>query len=293
MVDSQLSVNVELCLSAARLPRMDLMSKSDPFCVLSIRDQVTDGWRFIARTETIDNNEDPVWKKRFTVDYRFEEIQELRFEVYDEDSKSDDLNAQDFIGRVILPLSSILSAPGQTKTVELKTKEGKDVMKNRQHSLLTIRGEEMKGCAQTFHFNLCGVGLDKMDWFGKSDPYCQFFRKVNEQWVQVHETETIKNTLNPTFKPLALSVGLLCNGDYTRPILVKCFDWNANSAPDLIGEAQFTLQQLLDIQTRQNFVTLEGEFPLFRPASKNKHKEHGRLKLQRGRITQVDRKSVV
>ena len=35
-------------------------------------------------------------------------------------------------------------------------------------------------------------------------------------YIVVHRTEVIKKTLNPTWKPITISVRALCNGDYDR-----------------------------------------------------------------------------
>ncbi|WAR25920.1 CPNE8-like protein [Mya arenaria] len=59
--------------------------------------------------------------------------------------------------------------------------------------------------------------LDKKDFFGKSDPFLTFYRANEDNtFTVVHRTEVIKKTLNPTWKPMTLSVRALCNGDYDR-----------------------------------------------------------------------------
>ena len=45
----------------------------------------------IIRTETIDDTEDPDFTHQFELDYFFEEIQQMKVEIYDRDSKSEDL----------------------------------------------------------------------------------------------------------------------------------------------------------------------------------------------------------
>lgn len=45
----------------------------------------------------------------------------------------------------------------------------------------------------------------------------------------------IKNTLDPIWKPFSLSMQKLCNGDKNRLLQFEVFDWNKNTAPELIG----------------------------------------------------------
>jgi hypothetical protein len=38
-------------------------------------------------------------------------------------------------------------------------------------------------------------------YFGKSDPFLKFYKKVGTDWLPVHKTEMIKDNLNPDWKP--------------------------------------------------------------------------------------------
>jgi len=229
---------------------MDLLSKSDPFCVISdkpsaVRDRnLQQNWREIGRTETIDNNENPVWKKRFQFDYLFEEHQPLQFLIYDSDSDSKDLSKHDFIGTVELAMSEIASAPGGklVKTIKL-AKPSKRVAQ------LVIHGEEVSGSNDEVKMELSCEKLDKKDWFGKSDPFVEIHRGRPDgssvAWTKVYTTPVIKKTLDPRWPSVTLRFAELCNGDQNRPLKFSVFDWNKNSASELIGECQTTLADLL------------------------------------------------
>ena len=107
------SSNIELSIRGKDLADMDIFSKSDPFCVLYIKDVKTGGWICVDRTETIDNTLDPEWEKKFILQYKFEERQVLKFEVYDADDKSSNLDNHDFIGAVEISLGEIVSSGGR------------------------------------------------------------------------------------------------------------------------------------------------------------------------------------
>ncbi|KAG5184337.1 hypothetical protein JKP88DRAFT_163276 [Tribonema minus] len=77
------SSQVQLSISCAGLVNMDQGSLSDPFVVLKRKEPRGGAWVEVARTEIVANNLNPAWAKLITVDYMFEEVQYLRFEVYD------------------------------------------------------------------------------------------------------------------------------------------------------------------------------------------------------------------
>ena len=71
----------------------------------------------------------------------------------------------------------------------------------------------------SFHF--AGKKLDRKDLFGSSDPFLQFSRSSeNGNFVVVHRTEHIKNTLNPVWAKFTLPIRALCNGDLDRSLKV-------------------------------------------------------------------------
>merc|ERR1719204_824699 len=85
-----------------------------------------------------------------------------------------------------------------------------------------------------------------MDWFGTSDPFVEFLKpSENGGYLPVARTETIKSTLNPRYRKFHIKLATLCNADINMPLKVRCLDWNLNSDPDLIGEAQVTVRQIL------------------------------------------------
>jgi Ca2+-dependent lipid-binding protein len=95
---------------------------------------------------------------------------------------------------------------------------------NIPRATITVRCEELSENKDYINIQVAGDKLQKMDLFGKSDPYLQFFRvREDSTWVQVHQTEVVKTTLNPRWKPFTLTVQALCNGDMKRPILIKCW----------------------------------------------------------------------
>jgi hypothetical protein len=61
----------------------------------------------IGRTETAVNNLNPVFGVKFKVDYHFEEVQKLKFALFDEDKCSSQLYEHDFLGEYICTLGVV------------------------------------------------------------------------------------------------------------------------------------------------------------------------------------------
>lgn len=54
----------------------------------------------MGRTEMIKNNLNPCFERPFEIEYRFDEVQMIRFDVYDIDNDTDKLTDDDFLGRL-------------------------------------------------------------------------------------------------------------------------------------------------------------------------------------------------
>lgn len=61
----------------------------------------------LDRTETAVNNLNPAFSKKFVVDYHFEEVQKLRFALFDQDKSSTQLYEHDFLGEFSCTLGTV------------------------------------------------------------------------------------------------------------------------------------------------------------------------------------------
>jgi len=240
--DSNLISKVELYISCRSLINMDTFSKSDPFTVVYMRDNSSSAWVEILRTETIDDNLNPDFTKQVLLDYHFEKIQELKFDVYDSDSNSRDLSSHDFIGSVSTNLARIMGSSGASFSSPLHLPNNPQV-----RGKIIIRGEEVHANQDILSFKLSARNLDRKDWFGwgRSDPFVSFFRSREDgTFVKVWESEHIMKDLNPMWKSATVSVQVLCNGDIDRPLKIQVSDWNSNGSHDLIGEVISSVRAL-------------------------------------------------
>uniref|UniRef100_A0A8C4H1R8 Copine-3 n=1 Tax=Dicentrarchus labrax TaxID=13489 RepID=A0A8C4H1R8_DICLA len=227
---------VVMSVSCENLLDMDAFSKSDPLCVLLMN---TSGphWTEIGRTEKINNSLNPKFAKTFVIDYYFEMVQKLRFEVYDIDSENCNLQDADFLGELECTLGQIVSSKTLTRPLlrKNKTPAGKGT--------ITICAEERTD-NRVVQFEAAARKLDKKDFFGKSDPFLEFYKQTETGWQLAHRTEVVKNNLNPTWRPFRIPVQLLCGGDVEKSIKVDCYDYNNSGSHDFIGSFQTTLSQI-------------------------------------------------
>ncbi|KAJ7419788.1 hypothetical protein WISP_52095 [Willisornis vidua] len=164
----------------------------------------------VDRTEVIRTCINPVFSKLFTVDFYFEEVQRLRFEVHDISSNHNGLKEADFLGGMECTLGQIVS---QRKLSKSLLKHGNTAGK----SSITVIAEELSGNDDYVELSFSARKLDDKDFFSKSDPFLEIFR-VNDDATQqlVHRTEVVMNNLNPAWKTFKVSVNSLCSGDQDR-----------------------------------------------------------------------------
>ncbi|XP_074865220.1 copine-2 isoform X2 [Carettochelys insculpta] len=231
---------VELSVCGQNLLDRDVTSKSDPFCVLFV--EVNGKWTEIDRTETAFNNLNPAFSKKFVVDYHFEEVQKLKFALFDQDKSSMQLYEHDFLGEFSCTLGMIVSSKKITRTLLLGN--GKPAGKG----MITIAAQELSD-NRVITLSMAGRKLDKKDLFGKSDPFLEFYKPGDDgKWMLVHRTEVIKYTLDPVWKPFTVPLVSLCDGDVEKLIKVMCYDYDSDGGHDFIGEFETSVAKMCEAQ---------------------------------------------
>jgi hypothetical protein len=138
------SALVRVFIECQNLIDKDTFSKSDPFCVVKMKNSNTPAFVELGRTEVAMNNLSPKFSKSFDVLWQFEIRQDLEFFIYDYDGgaavASCSLDAQDFLGVARAQLASIVGAPGRQLTMALE-------VNNKPHprSKIIIRVEQLGG----------------------------------------------------------------------------------------------------------------------------------------------------
>uniref|UniRef100_A0A674NRS2 Copine Vb n=1 Tax=Takifugu rubripes TaxID=31033 RepID=A0A674NRS2_TAKRU len=257
------ATKVEITVSCRNLLDKDTFSKSDPcnsiytflllsalfwtVCVLYTQGVETKQWREFGRTEVIDNTLNPDFVRKYILDYFFEEKQNLRFDLYDVDSKSPDLSKHDFLGQTFCTLGEIVGSPASRLEKPLGGIPGKKC------GTIVLSAEELSNCRDSATLQFCANKLDKKDFFGKSDPFMVFYRSNEDGTFTIcHKTEVVKNTLNPVWQPFTIPVRALCNGDFDRTIKVEVYDWDRDGSHDFIGDYTTSYRELARGQSQFN-----------------------------------------
>ena len=208
---------LDLFISCRNLANKDVMSKSDPYVRVFMSTNKMQP-SLVGETETISNDLNPDFKKPVTVNYVYEQHQEVSFKVLDRDDGYND----DLLGDVSIPLPKILMSNPQTGyKQELKSASGKS------QGWIQIRFAKMKAAKGLYNFKVRGSKIKDIEFFSKSDPFIRIYRPSQNYenvpefhtipsncWIQVYESEPHMNNLNPVFQPFSISSAQLnCNVD--------------------------------------------------------------------------------
>ncbi|KAM4600746.1 copine-4 [Polymixia lowei] len=227
---------VELRLTCKGISDRDALSKPDPCIALKM--QSHGQWLEVDRTELIRSCVNPTFSKVFTLDFYFEEVQRLRFELYDISSSHNGLKEADFLGSVECTLGQIVS---QRKLSKALLRPGGTVGK----AIITITAEELTGNDDYVELSFSARKLDDKDFFSKSDPFLEIYRLNDDATLQlVHRTEIVMNNLNPVWKTFKVSLNSLCSGDQERKLQCTVWDWDSNGKHDFIGEFEATFKEM-------------------------------------------------
>ncbi|XP_032566333.1 copine-5-like [Chiroxiphia lanceolata] len=253
------ATRVEITVSCRQLLDRDTFSKSDPLCVLYTQRPGSHQWREFGRTEVIDNSLNPDFLRKFVLDFCFEERQNLRFDLYDVDSKSPDLSKHDFLGQAFCTLGEIVGAAGGrlerpltmgTTTPHSRGRKPAPAsasggIPGKKCGTIILVAEELGNCRDVATLQFCANKLDKKDFFGKSDPFLVFYRSNEDgTFTLCHRTEVVRSSLNPVWAAFAIPVRALCGGDPERAIKVEVYDWDRDGSHDFIGEFRTSLREL-------------------------------------------------
>ncbi|XP_047670323.1 copine-9 isoform X2 [Tachysurus fulvidraco] len=257
------ATKIEVTVSCRNLLDMDTFSKSDPVVVLYIQGIGTKEWREYGRTEVIENTLNPDFVRKFVLDFFFEEKQNLRFDVYNVDTRSSNISKHDFLGQTFCTLGEIIGSAGSRMERTLSGIPGKKC------GTIILNAEELSNCRDIATMQLCANKLDKKDFFGKSDPFLVFYRSNEDGTFTIcHKTEVIKNTLNPVWQPFTIPVRALCNGDYDRTVKVDVYDWDRDGSHDFIGEFTTSYREISRGQSQFNV------YEVLNPKKKGKKKKY-------------------
>ncbi|CAM9698823.1 unnamed protein product [Chrysoparadoxa australica] len=242
-----LSSKLLLSISCDSLANMDTTSLSDPFVVVSLR-SVDGNWIEVARTEIVANSLSPRFVHQIPMEYRFEEVQHLKFAVYDCDSdfstadaKSLDLSKQDFQGSAECALALIVGGRGQQWTGQLSGGET-----SLPQGTITVRAEEVASQNMLLTVQLEGKLHHKRNAFIRISKVSE----GNQANIPCYKTEVSMGTSLPVWAPIQAPLSVIANGDVHRPLELEVFSWQKDGDHEYIGSASVSIS---DMQSRTHY----------------------------------------
>ncbi|CAG5116628.1 unnamed protein product [Candidula unifasciata] len=235
--DQPSSSALDLYFECKNLKDKDILSKSDPCVVLHMSNRAG-RLEEVGRTEILTNTLNPTFARPIRVRYNFGDVQRVVIKVYDVDKISELPKEEDLLGQMECTLGQIVANRPYVKPLLAKN--------NKESGSISIRAIEADEESDTVRLSFWAKNLDKKDVLSQSDPFLEIYKQVpGSNWQLIHRTEVIKDSRNPKWKPITLSVQNLCDGDRSKHIKIDCYDHDDNGKHDFIGGFTTTLTELM------------------------------------------------
>ena len=220
---------------------MDILSKSDPFCVFYSEDQAA-GWGKIGTTETINDSHSCKWVRRFNINERLPSSK-LRFEVYDRDSQREVLKDHDFIGWVEGDiLDSMLQEGKANKKIEISRDNGRG-----EYGMLHVILDRISKTAATYEVSLAV----QVEYSVRAKLYYQLMRKTSDgsNYVPIFRSNLLEKN-ETEFEEASLDLIHLCAGDTSRHLRIELFHFHGMGKSKVLGFVKTSVDGLLSSQSR-------------------------------------------
>ncbi|XP_066324128.1 protein BONZAI 1-like [Miscanthus floridulus] len=271
------STQIELSLSASNLGDQEYFPKSNPMVVVYSKRR--DGaLEEIGRSEVILNSLNPFWTTKISVQYQFEVLQPLVFQVFDIHQQFHDvsekmlkLEEQEFLGEATCLLSEVITKRDRLLTLKLGVSEH-NLPNPNKFGELTVQAEESSGSKAIMEMIFRCSDLEIKDLLTKSDTFL-LISGISDSGmpVPICKTEVRKNDLNPRWRPVILNLQQI--GSKENPLIIECFNFSSNGKHDLVGKIVKSVAELENMYHKKN-----GE-NFFVPAS-NAHECHSKEVLK-------------
>jgi hypothetical protein len=148
-----------------------------------------------------------------------------------------------------------------------------------------VKGEESVQSTEMLNLSIQGEHLVNKDGlFGKSDPFFKILRcREDGSWIPVFTSNVIDNNLNPVWNGQKMNIGVICNGDYDRPLKIAIWDYDSDGSHESMGSVDISLRQIFEcVGTGRSFPVIEEE-----KKKKKSYTNSGVIKIARADVYRV------
>jgi len=301
-------LKIDLVVQCRNLPKKDLLSQADGFCVLWKIPNGYDNWgvdgipnktpgrqeKEIGRTEVSRSCINPTFKHKFRLKFVFHEEQTFVLRVFDEDLRyATGLSEHDYLGGCVFSLGQLMGAKGCSLAKRLGTNR-----KNRSGAYLVVTGKGVLENREVLEFRFScqdlvqqhNIIIDKLDRskvIDKCRPYFRLERlnKADQSWDLIWKSEVLKQTLDPVWREARLPLQLLCNDDQSNPLKITIWDYDKTGSHDVLGFVESTVAEIIE-------KAKDGGIPVF-IITREKPKLFGKSKLKHVGLLKVLNASVM
>ena len=268
-------LKLDLVVHCKNLPKKDILSQPNGFCVLWKAPDGYTGWEAngvptklpgrqeeeIGRTEVSRSCINPTFNHKFRLDFVFHEEQTFVLRVYDEDLMyAIGLSEHDYLGGCVFTLGQLMGAKGCSLAKRLGINRDNNKNNNNGDAYLVVTGKGVTESREVLEFrfscqdlvqqhNIIIDRIDRSKIIDKCRPYFRLERlnKDDQSWEIVWKSEVVKQTLDPVWKEARLPLQLLCNDDQTNPLKITIWDYEKNSSSHVIlGFVESTVAEIIE-----------------------------------------------
>jgi copine 4/6/7 len=227
---------IELAITCQKLHDSNVVSKMDPFVVVWL--MRGSQWVEVTRTQTVYNCAHPVFDAviaRFNTD----EIQSLRFIVYDAENGSDiDLRGKKIVGSVTTTVRDVMGCEAWHGELSSEKSSG-----SRGH--IIVSAEKMLENPIDISIQMRLEKVESHEVFSTVEPFIRVSRygTLGGPLMKCFSTERQKGK-NVKFNSVCVSFQHLSNCDLNRNLKFEVFDYETSGKHTLLADTSMTLGQL-------------------------------------------------
>lgn len=247
------------------------------FAVIFLRIEEGGDFREVSRTETVCNSASPQFCSSSEIDFPENSIEHsnVRIDLYERKTvESERLRDHNFIGKVTIPVDTILTSHGNHLTTQIShPSESKKV------GVLTLSAEEVDTSnpenETEIQLDVSAALLRKKDWnrtilgqrYELSRAHKHDDIDGHTVWLPVYKSDRMSKQRDSNaileFSSACLKYRHVCNGDDERRMRIAVYAapcGTKKTAPELfIGLVEFTLRDLCEIDPTEEVLQLERE----------------------------------